>query len=222
MKIIKVLVCLAILSLCSLGYAVEIKIKGANNEILGETSTILPFDIVNELIGPEKVKSYIPYSATDGALSFSLAAKKRSKVYLSWDNEDDLFLDYTDSNELIFRRPGQIMSVRFNVFKPVSGKIYVRNENKQLIKTIDYEVLRENSVRQSLRFSLNDSNYQIESTTIAGQMQDNRTGTYSVDYSITEKSEFIGDPYWSFNTMYRTSRENMNNQSVSLSASYSW
>ncbi|WMP19238.1 hypothetical protein [Thiothrix lacustris] len=205
--------------------AFDLKILDSNLEVKTKAPDQEPYEILDEVISQDSIKSYIRHDQRTGDIYLSVSARKRSKIRVEWDNKNDVFPAGRDMSDLAFERPGSDVVIRFNVLRPVSGTLKILNEEGKLLKAIPYQVVKERGYRQSLRTSISDSQTQIEgndNALIVINNSDNRSGSYSLGYSITEKTSNGADPYWSINAGLNSNNGSSNSRSLNASASYSW
>lgn len=181
------------------------------------------YELLNTITAPASVHGYIGFDKTVGEFNVAFNAPKRSKFYLEWDNKDNVFLD-RDTNEMVISHPGQTVYARFNVLRPVTGNLYVYNTEKQLIKTIQFNVKKERSYRQSLNASASDNSYAYKTTDDENviYVTKENSGSISMGYNITQKVSHSADPYWNAGVHVNTSRQDNDNRSVTISGSYTW
>lgn len=204
-------------------YAIDIKILDSNLDIKIKSQEGQPYEILNEIIAPHSITNYIRYDGITGNFFIPLSARKRSKIRIDWDHQNDVFLAGRNKNEEIrFDTPGEEVGLRFNVLKPVTGNIKIFNTQGQLLKTIPFHIKKERSIRQSLRATVSTNRQNQTNQLDANTLFSNDTQYYSFGYSITQKVSNGADPYWSFDTTINTYQGNNTNKTVSSSFSYNW
>lgn len=171
------------------------------------------YDVLDAVVAPSIVKAYINFNEQVGTLYFEINAKKRSKLRLEYDNDDLLFSQFTNPNELTINAPGEATSVNFTVFGPVSGSIKIFNEKNQLLKTVAYIVRKEGRYRHSLSGNLSNTKTEV---------LEDETNTTSLSYSISKKTEHSADPYWNLGASVSADIDNPDKRTVNVGFDYTW
>ena len=188
-------------------------INAGSSTTVQAVDTSKPYEVLDEISAPSLVRGYIGFNQQVGSLYFDIAAKKRSKIRLEYDNDDLLFSRLASQNEIIIDSPGELVSVNFNVFSPVSGHIKIFNEKNQLLKTVTYVVLKEGRYRQSIRGAISNSK---------AATSEIETNNASLSYSVSKKTIHSSDPYWNLNATVNTDVDNTDERTVSVGFGYSW
>lgn len=202
--------------------ALELEVVHSNIDVNVQSNSVEPYKLAREIIAPQSINGYIAYNQTTGGLYVRLASRIRTKVKVTWKDKENMFIDGLDPNSIAFDAPGQSRSIRFNVLNAGSGTLQVYSEDNILLKSIPYQILKERAYSQTVRASVYDNNYQ---TTLGDGnviILDRKSGSYSLSYSINQKTDTPADPYWSMNTSINVDRENNNNRSLNTSVSYTW
>lgn len=202
--------------------ALELEVLHSKIEVNLQKDTAKPYELARDIIAPQSIRGYIAYNQMTGSLYLRLASRSRSKVKLDWDNKEDIYIDGTDPNSITFETPGENRNIRFNALKAGSGILRIYNLNNVLLKSIPYQILKERAYTQTLRFSAYDNNYQTTLNDGNVIILDKKSGSYSVSYSLNQKTDTPADPYWSVSSSINVDRENNNNRSLNTSVSYTW
>ena len=204
-------------------YALSLEVIDSDVTVKVANPSGQAYELLNTITAPASVHGYIGFDKTVGEFNVAFNAPKRAKFYLEWDDKDNVFLD-RDTNEVVISHPGQTVYTRFNVLRPVTGNLYVYNAEKQLIKTIQFNVQKERSYRQTLNASASDNSYAYNATNddnIIYVTKEN-SGSITMGYNITQKVSNSADPYWNVGVNVNTSRQDSSNRSVTVSSSYTW
>jgi len=205
---IRLVTCLVVFFSASTS-AFEFQVKGGSGSVkIRGIDTSEPYEILDKITAPSFVKGLIGHNQQVGSLHFRVAAKKRSKIRVEYDNNDLLF-SRLSGDEIAIDAPGKLVALSFNVFSPASGHIKIYNEKNRLLKTIAYSVLKERRYRQRLSGNIANSNL-------------NKSSNASLSYSVSKKTVHFGDPLWSLNSSVSTDVDDVDDRTVNVGFSYSW
>lgn len=217
------LLSITLVMLCTTTYALDIRIISTDTGVMLNTPSQQPYEILDQIIAPNFIRAYISYNNMTGDFYLPISARKRAKVRIEWGHPNDVFLANRNKDNLInIENAGDEVGLRFRVLKPLTGNIKIYNEQNKLLKVIPYEIRKERKYRQSLRATVNNNYYKNNTPNYLTSDSNNTNQYYTVGYSITEKVNNGGDPYWSFDSNISTSTGNSASQSVSTTFSYNW
>jgi len=75
-------------------------------------------------------------------LPFSLIAKKMTLIKIRWDHPDQVLFPFADKKKtVVFPHAGGTSRLYFRAYKPVSGNIYIMDDQDVVIKTCPYSFL---------------------------------------------------------------------------------
>lgn len=153
---------------------------------------------------------------THAGLSFSLAAKKMTRVKIRWDHPDKvLFPNNADKKTIVFPHAGGVARLYFRAFHPVSGNLYVINDHGAVVKVCPYSFLPAKHYRQSIGLNLNDTQYQNNDL-------NTESNNVSINYSISSRNVVPGGGNWSFSLGLSQSESSADSRQVNSSLRYSW
>lgn len=155
---------------------------------------------------------------THAGLSFSLTARKMTRVKISWDHPDQVFFP-TDSKRktIVFPHSGGVARLYFRSFKPISGNIYIMNDNDVVIRTCPYSFLPAKRYRQSIGVSVNGTQYERFDENLNDESKN-----VSIHYRISSKSEIPEGGYWSFGVGVSQSEASSESRQFNSNFSYNW
>ena len=169
--------------------------------------------IANRVVAPSEVTGYIPFNKKVGILTFSVLVPTKSKIYMKWDNPNNL---YSRIGKIVkFRRAGEYRSLSFNATKLISGYIYLYNENNKLLKKIHYKIKKQRAYSQNIRVYARDSQ---SSSSRDSNISNSNIG---IGYSISQRVN-IGEPSFSAGISISTDLNNNANKTITGSFGYSW
>lgn len=193
--------------------AFEFRSVGRSSTVqVNRVDTSAPYEILDEIAAPSFIRGYIGFNEQVGSLYFKVAAKKRSKIRIEYDNEDLLYSQLSGSDEIAINAAGRSVSISFNVFSPVSGHIKIFNEKNKLLKIVAYSVLKERRYRQSLNGNISNSK----------SARGDEANSASLNYSLSKKTINSNDPFWNLNTSISADFDNIDDRTVNVGLSYSW
>lgn len=151
-------------------------------------------------------------------LSFSIAAKKMTRIKVRWDHPDKVMFPQPEKKKtIIFPHAGGVSHLYFRAYQPVSGNVYIMNDHDVVIKACPYSFLPAKHYRQSINMSLNGVEYDRLDNTL-----DNNSNNVSVNYRISSKNVVPDGGYWSLSVGVSQSEGSTNSRRINGSVSYSW
>jgi len=155
-------------------------------------------------------------NAKYAGLSVSLTAKKRTQVKIRWDHPDKVLFPFPEKKKMItFPYGGSESRLFFRSYVPVSGNIYIMDDQEQVIKACPYSFLPAKPYRQSINMNVNETEHDYVNDTREDK-------NVSVTYRIGSKAIVPGGATWSWSVGVSQSESSTDSQRVNSSFSYNW
>lgn len=156
--------------------------------------------------------------ANHAGLPFSITAKKMTRVRVRWDHPDKVYFPFAEKRKIIvFPHSGGLSRLYFRAHQPISGNVYVINDNDVVIKSCPYSFLPAKRVRQSVSFDVGKSEHV---SSIDSDDSENRN--VSINYRMSSKSAVPEGGYWSWGVGISQTENVSSTRRANGRFSYNW
>lgn len=152
----------------------------------------------------QRVISEIHRNETISEIRFNLISPQHTGVKLKWN--DDKIAIRSNGSELHELHSHIDRTFFFTAYGETSGHIEVYNVNDELLLTIPYKVVKQKTIRQTIRSNVKSSLENVDPTVTLG-------------YSLSTVKQHSTDGSWSFRTSVSGIGEEIN---LNIGTSYSW
>lgn len=204
----------------SLGFALEITVTDsgplANQNInLKKVEPVYPRASASDVMcGKSHHMARFRINDTHAGLPFSITAKKMTRVKIRWDHMDKvLFAASEKKKTIVFPHAGGESRLYFRAYEPVSGNVYIMDDQNAVIKTCPYSFLPAKHYNQSINVNVNETEY---------EHQNDKSNNISINYRISSRSAVPAGPAWSWSVGVSQSESSTGSQRVNSNLSYSW
>lgn len=151
-------------------------------------------------------------------LSFSVTAKKMTRIKIRWDHPDKVLFPFPEKRKtIVFPHAGGESRLYFRAYEPVSGNIYVMDEQDIVIKTCPYSFLPAKKYRQSINVNVNETEYDP----LADEL-DYKNNNVSVSYRIGARTAVPDGATWSWSVGLSQSESSTDSQRINSRFSFNW
>lgn len=157
-------------------------------------------------------------NANHAGLPFSITAKRMTRVRVRWDHPDKVYFPSAEKRKtIVFPHAGGLSRMYFRTHQPISGNVYVINDNGNVIKTCPYSFLPAKRVRQSVSVNVGKSEHEsfLDSN-------DSENRNISIDYRMSSKRAVPEGGYWSWAVGVSQTENLSNTRRATGRFSYNW
>lgn len=151
-------------------------------------------------------------------LPFSVIAKKMTRIKLRWDHPDKVLFPFPEKKKtLVFPYAGSESRVYFRAYAPVSGNIYIMDDQGVVIRTCPYSFLPVKKYRQSINVNINETEYES-----LNDAMDDENNNMSINYRIGSRTAVPDGATWSWGLGLSQSESSRDSRRVNSNFSYNW
>lgn len=150
-------------------------------------------------------------------MPFSITAKRMTRVKVRWDHPEKVMFPAPGKRKtIVFPHSGGLSNLYFRAHEPISGNVYIMNDNDVVIQTCPYSFLPAKRFRQSVSMNIGES----ENDSAIGTNSESRT--VSLRYRISPKQTVPEGGKWSWSVGISQTENTNESRRLNSSFSYSW
>lgn len=151
-------------------------------------------------------------------LPFSVTAKKMTRIKIRWDHPDKVLFPFPEKRKtIVFPHAGGESRVYFRAYEPVSGNVYIMDDQDVVIKTCPYSFLPAKRYRQAINVNVNETEYDPLNDTL-----EYKNNNVSVNYRISTRTAVPDGATWSWSLGLSQSESSTDNRRINSNFSYNW